>query len=183
MVTEQAAPGTIDGSQDGVVSELVCFLHVRPGHAEDLRREVRQFGASPGPKGMVGVAEKIGVRTLRGTLFEAALSESAGSTALWRSVPSWFVFGDLDHHIPPARTTSWLSARRRSAWSKCPADRTSLGCRIPTGHRDDLGRVSGALIAFSLTSPRRRSARPWVSHHRPSSNRIRLPHSPREAPP
>ncbi len=31
---------------------------------------------------------------------EAALFEPSGATSLWRSVPSWFVFGELDHNIP-----------------------------------------------------------------------------------
>jgi len=31
---------------------------------------------------------------------EAALSEPSGSTALWQAVPSWFIFGELDHNIP-----------------------------------------------------------------------------------
>jgi pimeloyl-ACP methyl ester carboxylesterase len=31
---------------------------------------------------------------------EEALFEPSGGGALWRSVPSWFVFGELDHNIP-----------------------------------------------------------------------------------
>lgn len=31
---------------------------------------------------------------------EAALFEPSGGEALWRSVPSWFVFGELDRNIP-----------------------------------------------------------------------------------
>ena len=31
---------------------------------------------------------------------EAALFEPSGAQPLWRSVPSWFVFGELDHNIP-----------------------------------------------------------------------------------
>ena len=31
---------------------------------------------------------------------EAALSEPSGQHPLWRSVPSWFVFGELDRNIP-----------------------------------------------------------------------------------
>ncbi len=31
---------------------------------------------------------------------EQALFEPAGEDALWRAVPSWFVFGELDHNIP-----------------------------------------------------------------------------------
>jgi pimeloyl-ACP methyl ester carboxylesterase len=31
---------------------------------------------------------------------EEALVEPAGDGALWRSIPSWFVFGELDHNIP-----------------------------------------------------------------------------------
>jgi pimeloyl-ACP methyl ester carboxylesterase len=30
----------------------------------------------------------------------AALGEPSGEHALWRSVPSWFLFGELDHNIP-----------------------------------------------------------------------------------
>ena len=31
---------------------------------------------------------------------EAALFEPSGDHPLWRSVPSWFIFGELDHNIP-----------------------------------------------------------------------------------
>jgi pimeloyl-ACP methyl ester carboxylesterase len=31
---------------------------------------------------------------------QAALTEPSGDAPLWRSVPSWFVFGELDHNIP-----------------------------------------------------------------------------------
>jgi pimeloyl-ACP methyl ester carboxylesterase len=30
----------------------------------------------------------------------AALNEPSGSTSLWRTVPSWFIFGELDKNIP-----------------------------------------------------------------------------------
>ena len=33
---------------------------------------------------------------------QAALSEPSGDQPLWRSVPSWFVFGELDRNIPAA---------------------------------------------------------------------------------
>ena len=31
---------------------------------------------------------------------EAGLSEPSGASSLWRSVPSWFLFGELDRNIP-----------------------------------------------------------------------------------
>lgn len=31
---------------------------------------------------------------------EGALFEASGPTSLWQSVPSWFIFGELDHNIP-----------------------------------------------------------------------------------
>jgi pimeloyl-ACP methyl ester carboxylesterase len=31
---------------------------------------------------------------------EGALNEPSGDSPLWRSVPSWFIFGELDHNIP-----------------------------------------------------------------------------------
>jgi pimeloyl-ACP methyl ester carboxylesterase len=31
---------------------------------------------------------------------QAALFEPSGDRPLWRSVPSWFIFGELDHNIP-----------------------------------------------------------------------------------
>lgn len=47
---------------------------------------------------------------------EAALFEPSGQTALWRSVPSWFVFGELDRNIPAAahRTMADRAEARRS---------------------------------------------------------------------
>jgi pimeloyl-ACP methyl ester carboxylesterase len=31
---------------------------------------------------------------------EAALNEPSGGSPLWRRVPSWFIYGELDHNIP-----------------------------------------------------------------------------------
>ena len=31
---------------------------------------------------------------------EAALGEASGDRPLWRALPSWFPFGELDHDIP-----------------------------------------------------------------------------------
>ncbi|HEX8102710.1 MAG TPA: alpha/beta hydrolase [Solirubrobacteraceae bacterium] len=31
---------------------------------------------------------------------EAALFEPSGPSSLWKTVPSWFIFGELDHNIP-----------------------------------------------------------------------------------
>jgi pimeloyl-ACP methyl ester carboxylesterase len=31
---------------------------------------------------------------------DAALNEPSGGTALWSTVPSWFIYGELDHNIP-----------------------------------------------------------------------------------
>ena len=31
---------------------------------------------------------------------EGALNEASGDHPLWKSVPSWFIFGELDHNIP-----------------------------------------------------------------------------------
>lgn len=31
---------------------------------------------------------------------EAALGEPSGDRPLWRALPSWFLFGELDHNIP-----------------------------------------------------------------------------------
>ena len=33
-------------------------------------------------------------------IVESALGEPSGDAPLWRSVPSWFLFGELDHNIP-----------------------------------------------------------------------------------
>ncbi|MGO6828927.1 alpha/beta fold hydrolase [Rhizobium ruizarguesonis] len=43
---------------------------------------------------------------------EAALKEPAGEPA-WKSVPSWFVYGDADKNIPPA-ALSWMAERAKS---------------------------------------------------------------------
>lgn len=31
---------------------------------------------------------------------QGALNEPSGGTSLWRTVPSWFIYGELDHNIP-----------------------------------------------------------------------------------
>jgi pimeloyl-ACP methyl ester carboxylesterase len=31
---------------------------------------------------------------------EAALNEAGGADPLWKDVPSWFIYGELDHNIP-----------------------------------------------------------------------------------
>ena len=43
---------------------------------------------------------------------EAALSEASTAPA-WRSVPSWFIYGDKDKHIPPA-ALAFMAERARS---------------------------------------------------------------------
>jgi len=43
---------------------------------------------------------------------DAALSEPAGEPA-WKSVPSWFVYGDKDKNIPPA-ALAWMAERANS---------------------------------------------------------------------
>ena len=54
----------------------------------------RQFAADlPAPQSALMAATQRPVT-------EAALSEPSGERPLWRSVPSWFIFGELDHNIP-----------------------------------------------------------------------------------
>jgi len=43
---------------------------------------------------------------------EAALKEPAG-TAAWKTVPSWFVYGDADKNIPPL-AMAWMADRAKS---------------------------------------------------------------------
>jgi pimeloyl-ACP methyl ester carboxylesterase len=43
---------------------------------------------------------------------DTALSEPAGNPA-WKSVPSWFVYGDQDKNIPPA-AQAWMAERAHS---------------------------------------------------------------------
>ncbi|MES5100026.1 alpha/beta hydrolase [Agrobacterium sp. BA1120] len=43
---------------------------------------------------------------------EAALSEPS-TKAAWKSIPSWFVYGDADKNIPP-RALSWMAERASS---------------------------------------------------------------------
>lgn len=56
----------------------------------------RQFAAdlSPGQSARMAVTQR--------PVTEAALSETSNEDPLWRSVPSWFVFGELDRNIPAA---------------------------------------------------------------------------------
>ena len=59
---------------------------------------------------------------------QEALFEPAGQQALWQTVPSWFVFGELDHNIPVGRAPDHGGARGR------PAHRRDRG-RVPRrGH-------------------------------------------------
>jgi pimeloyl-ACP methyl ester carboxylesterase len=43
---------------------------------------------------------------------EAALKEPAGAPA-WKSIPSWWVYGDADKNIPPA-AMAWMAERAKS---------------------------------------------------------------------
>jgi pimeloyl-ACP methyl ester carboxylesterase len=47
---------------------------------------------------------------------QAALFEASGDTPLWRTVPSWFVFGELDRNIPVGahRTMAERAGSRRT---------------------------------------------------------------------
>ncbi len=77
---------------------------------------------------------------------QAALFEPAGEQALWRSVPSWFVFGELDHNIPAGRAPDHGRARRRPA------------------HRRDPGR-----LARRRASPIPTRSRAWCSTRWPTA--------------
>jgi pimeloyl-ACP methyl ester carboxylesterase len=44
---------------------------------------------------------------------QAALSDGAGGDAAWKSIPSWFVYGDSDHCIPPA-AHAFMAARAKA---------------------------------------------------------------------
>jgi pimeloyl-ACP methyl ester carboxylesterase len=60
----------------------------------DQRRYHQQFCADLPPERAALMA--VGQRPVT----ESALFEPLGDSALWRSVPSWFVFGELDRNIP-----------------------------------------------------------------------------------
>ena len=57
------------GLSNGVVSELTAFLHVKPGHAEQLRAAVQRFGAATNGVDQDG-RMKVGLRELRMALFD-----------------------------------------------------------------------------------------------------------------
>ena len=45
-------------------------------------------------------AESALMAVIQRPITEAALFEPSGDQPLWRTVPSWFIFGELDHNIP-----------------------------------------------------------------------------------
>ena len=65
------------------------------------RRHVHRPGEVPPPvrrRSAAGDAALMAVTQRPVT--QAALFEPSGRNPLWRTVPSWFVFGELDHNIP-----------------------------------------------------------------------------------
>jgi hypothetical protein len=68
MTQKQTETGATAGLKDGVVRELRLFLHVRPGHAEQLREESRNFIAAKN-RGDRAV-RKTGVHEASLTLFD-----------------------------------------------------------------------------------------------------------------
>ena len=58
---------------------------------------------------------------------------AAGGQPLWRSVPSWFIFGELDHNIPAGAHRIMAERAGPGAPSRFPAPRTSSASPIPRG--------------------------------------------------
>jgi len=157
MAEDSATQGTYDGSRDGIVSELGCYLHVRPGHAEDLRNAVREFATSAGRRGMVGAAEKIGVRTLRGTLFDNDTRFLFATTF----DTDWDTYVDDAVEmmgLPPGVSSSSTARKSR----RTPAPRARSVTRTPRS----CSRRSAPKRPSTSTRTRRRVARSSTGHCR-----------------
>ncbi len=72
---------------------------------------------------------------------EGGLFEPSGDRPLWRSVPSWFIFGERRTTTSrPVRTRSWPSARAPGARSRWPAHRMSSASRTRSRPRTSSAR-------------------------------------------
>ncbi len=61
---------------------------------------------------------------------DAGLNDPSGPDPLWKGIPSWFVYGELDRNIPAGRTRSWVSGLAASRSSRSRAERTLSRCRV-----------------------------------------------------
>ncbi len=78
---------------DGSVDLAIARDRFRPQFAADV---------PPGEAALMAATQR--------PVAQAALEEPAGARPLWRDVPSWFVFGDLDLSIPAA-AQRWMAER------------------------------------------------------------------------
>jgi pimeloyl-ACP methyl ester carboxylesterase len=80
---------------------------------------------------------------------EAGLFEPSGDRPLWRSVPSWFIFGELDHNIPAAAHR--IMAQRAGARRTVEVAGAShvVGVSHPSETADLIREAAGAAAATS----------------------------------
>jgi pimeloyl-ACP methyl ester carboxylesterase len=63
---------------------------------------------------------------------EAALNDPSGFDPLWRDIPSWFVYAELDRNIPAAVIATWRTGRAGGTSSRFPAQLMRCRHRDPT---------------------------------------------------
>lgn len=86
---------------------------------------------------------------------EAALSEKS-VTASWRTIPSWWIYGEADRNIPP-QAMAFMAERARARKGRHGARRLARGHDLPS--KRGLGLDRGRRKR-SLTARRRRSSNP-----------------------
>ena len=81
----------------GTLGETLVAVPLTGGGADtyiDQEKYHQQFAAD------VPEAQARLMAVTQRPITQAALAEPSGDTPLWRTVPSWFIFGELDHNIP-----------------------------------------------------------------------------------
>lgn len=83
-------------------------------------------------------------------VLEAALAEPSGGSPLWRSVPSWFLFGELDRNIPAGahRVMAERAGARRSV--QVAGASHSVGVSHPQETADLVMEAVGAAVPAAV---------------------------------
>jgi pimeloyl-ACP methyl ester carboxylesterase len=68
---------------------------------------------------------------------EGALNEAGGADPLWRDIPSWFIYGELDHNIP-AGAHAFMAER---AGAKRTVEVPGAAHALPVSHPDEVAQM------------------------------------------
>lgn len=81
---------------------------------------------------------------------ETALAEASGDRPLWRSVPSWFIFGELDHNIPAGAHRAMAARAGAKATIEVPGASHVVGMSHPGETLQLIRQAAGSATALAV---------------------------------